>query len=72
MKIDGLVGRRVSLRHRIGERDGRPLYSDAVGVLTADGDTVTVHGRRGPVEVLRSAVVAVRAVPPAPPRRASL
>jgi ribosomal protein S18 acetylase RimI-like enzyme len=72
VEIDGLVGRRVSLRHRIGERDGRPLYSDAVGDLTAGGDTVTVHGRRGPVEVLRSAVVAVRAVPPAPPRRASL
>ncbi len=69
---DGLVGRRVSLRHRIGDRDGRPLYSDAVGELTADAGTVTVHTRRGPVRVRRTAVVAVRAVPPAPARRASL
>lgn len=68
---DGLLGRRVSLRHRIGERDGRPLYSDAVGELDADGDDVTVATRRGPVRVARAAVVAVRAVPPAPPRRAS-
>ena len=69
---DALVGHRVSLRHRIGERDGRPLYSDAVGELSADAETLTVHARRGPVRVRREAVVAVRAVPPAPPRRASL
>ncbi len=69
---DELLGRRVSLRQRVGERDGRPLYSDAVGELTADGATaVLVRTRRGPVRVQRSAVVAVRAVPPAPPRRAS-
>ena len=34
---DGLLGARVSLRHRVGERDGRPLFSDAVGELAADG-----------------------------------
>jgi hypothetical protein len=28
---DRLLGARVSLRHRVGERDGRPLFSDAVG-----------------------------------------
>jgi N-acetylglutamate synthase len=68
-----LIGTRVALRHRVGERDGRPLYSDAVGELDADGPAaVRVHTRRGPVRVLRSAVVAVRAIPPAPPRRASL
>ena len=72
MELDGLVGARVALRHRIGERDGRPLYSDAVGVLSTEGDAVVVAARRGPVRVERSAVVAVRAVPPAPPRRASL
>ncbi len=71
-ELDALVGRRVALRHRIGERDGRPLYSDAVGELSADAETLTVHARRGPVRVPRDAVVAVRAVPPAPPRRASL
>jgi N-acetylglutamate synthase len=70
--LDELIGRRVSLRHRVGERDGRPLYSDAVGELTADAETVTVHARHGPVRVSRAAVVAVRGVPPAPPRRASL
>jgi ribosomal protein S18 acetylase RimI-like enzyme len=70
---DDLVGARVSLRYRIGQRDGRPLYSDAVGELSAEGaGAVLVHTRRGPVRVDRDAVVAVRAVPPAPPRRASL
>ncbi|MFC5232822.1 GNAT family N-acetyltransferase [Pseudonocardia zijingensis] len=70
---DELVGRRVALRHRVGERDGRPLYTDAVGELAADGPgAVVVRTRRGPVRVDRSAVVAVRAVPPAPPRRAPL
>ncbi len=67
-----LLGRRVALRFRVGERDGRPLYRDAVGELTADGDALVVAGRRGPVRVDRAAVVAVRAVPPAPPRRAPL
>jgi N-acetylglutamate synthase len=68
---DDLLGRRVSLRHRIGERAGRALYSDAVGELSGDGDAVLVQTRRGPVRVDRAAVVAVRAVPPAPQRRAS-
>lgn len=72
MEFDALVGRRVALRHRIGDRDGRPHYSDAVGELTTDGDDVLVAARRGQVRVPRAAVVAVRAVPPAPPRRASL
>ncbi len=72
MELYGLVGQRVSLRQRIGERDGRPLYSDAVGVLTSDGDGWTVLARHGPVPVVQDAVVAVRAVPPAPPRRAPL
>jgi N-acetylglutamate synthase len=70
---DALVGARVSLRHRIGERDGRPLFSDAVGELSAAGPAaVLVRTRRGPVRVERADVVAVRAVPPAPPRRAPL
>jgi ribosomal protein S18 acetylase RimI-like enzyme len=70
---DALVGDRVSVRHLVGERDGRPLYSDAVGELSAaDSAAVVVSTRRGPVRVERAAVVAVRAVPPAPPRRAPL
>jgi N-acetylglutamate synthase len=68
-----LMGARVALRHRIGERDGRPLHTDAVGDLRADGPAaVVVQTRRGPVRVQRAAVVAVRAVPPAPARRAPL
>jgi N-acetylglutamate synthase len=70
---EDLVGARVALRHRVGERDGRPLFTDAVGELSAEGPgAVVVQTRRGPVRVERSAVVAVRAVPPAPPRRAPL
>lgn len=70
--LDALFGRRVSLRHRIGERDGRALYSDAVGDLEPAGDDdVVVRTRRGRVTVARAAVVAVRAVPPPVPRRAS-
>jgi ribosomal protein S18 acetylase RimI-like enzyme len=68
-----LVGERVALRYRIGDRGGRPLYSDAVGELSSAGPgAVLVQTRRGPVRVDRDAVVAVRAVPPAPPRRAPL
>lgn len=66
------VGRRVTLRHQVAERDGRALFSDAVGELEDGGaDAVIVHSRRGPVRVARDAVVAVRLVPPPVPRRAS-
>ncbi len=65
---DALLGRRVALRHRLA--DG--LLTDAVGELAdAGGGAVVVHTRRGGVRVHRSAVVAVRAVPPPVPRRAS-
>ena len=67
------LGRRVALRHRIAD-DGAegPRFTDAVGELAPDGpDAVIVHTRGGPVRVERDAVVAIRAVPPAPPRRAS-
>lgn len=70
--LDALVGQRVALRHRVGERDGRPLYTDAVGELASGGaGEVVVHTRRGAVAVQRDAVVAVRAVPPPVPRRPS-
>ncbi|GEL24154.1 hypothetical protein PSU4_31080 [Pseudonocardia sulfidoxydans NBRC 16205] len=73
--LDPLVGSRVALRHHVGERDGRPLYTDAVGTLSDGGvrdgvATVVVATRRGDVVVARDAVVAVREVPPAVPRRA--
>ena len=69
---DELLGRRVALRHRVGERAGREVFSDAVGELATSGpDELEVATRRGPVRVARSAVTAVRAVPPAAPRRAS-
>jgi len=70
--MDGLVGSRVSVRQRVGERDGRPLFSDAVGDLVADAAGLVVHTRRGPVRIDPDAVVAARAVPPAVPRRAGL
>jgi len=64
---DDLVGRRVALRHRLGSG----LLTDAVGELTTDDGALVVHTRRGAVRVARSDVVAVRAVPPPVPRRAS-
>lgn len=64
---DDLVGRRVALRHRLGSG----LLTDAVGELATDGGALVVHTRRGAVRVARSDVVAVRAVPPPMPRRAS-
>jgi N-acetylglutamate synthase len=69
--VDGLFGHRVALRHRVGERAGRPLYTDAVGELAAADGALVVHTRQGPVRVERDAVVAIRAVPAAPPRRPS-
>ncbi|GAY13202.1 N-acetyltransferase [Pseudonocardia sp. N23] len=73
--LDALVGSRVALRHLIGERDGRPLFTDAVGTLSDGGErdgvaTVVVATRRGDVVVARDKVVAAREVPPATPRRA--
>ena len=65
--VRGLIGRRVVVRHRVGDKQ-----TDAVGELSADGSDLVVQTRRGPVRVARSAVTAVRAIPPAPPRRASL
>ncbi|HWN35249.1 MAG TPA: GNAT family N-acetyltransferase [Pseudonocardia sp.] len=71
-RLDALVGRRVALRHRLPEVDGRPMLTDAVGELGEDGPgAVLVHTRRGVVRVARDAVVAVREIPPPMPRRPS-
>ena len=59
--VTGLIGRRVVVRHRVGDKQ-----TDAVGELSADGADLVVQTRRGPVRVARSAVTAVRAIPPAP------
>jgi len=66
-RLDDLVGHRVALRHRLPSG----LLTDAVGELTAHDGALTVHTRRGPVRVARPDVVAVRAIPPPVPRRAS-
>ncbi|HEY0811653.1 MAG TPA: GNAT family N-acetyltransferase [Pseudonocardia sp.] len=66
-EVETLIGRRVVVRHRVGEK-----LSDAVGELGVEGADLIVQTRRGPVRVRRSAVTAVRAVPPPVPRRASL
>ena len=65
--VTDLMGRRVVVRHRVGDKQ-----TDAVGELSADGADLVVQTRRGPVRVARSAVTAMRAIPPAPARRASL
>jgi ribosomal protein S18 acetylase RimI-like enzyme len=71
-RLDALVGRRVALRHRLPEVDGRRMLTDAVGELVEDGPgAVLVHTRRGAVRVARDAVVAVREIPPPMPRRPS-
>src|SRR3978361_1579097 len=66
-ELEKLIGRRVVVRHRVGEK-----LSDAIGELAVDGADLVVQTRRGPVRVQRAAVTAMRAVPPAVPRRASL
>jgi ribosomal protein S18 acetylase RimI-like enzyme len=66
-RLDDLLGRRVALRHRLGSG----LLTDAVGELAEDDGSLVVHTRRGTVRVLRADVVAVRAIPPPVPRRAS-
>ena len=66
-RLDDLVGRRVTVRHRL--RSG--LLTDAVGDLSVDGGEFAVQTRRGPVRVSRADVVAVRAIPPPVRRRPS-
>ncbi len=66
-RLDDLVGHRVALRHRLGSG----LLTDAVGSLASADGALVVHTRRGAVRVARADVVAVRAIPPPVPRRAS-
>ncbi len=41
------IGRRISLRQRVGTRDGRPLRTDVIGVVEAVDDDVVLVRRRG-------------------------
>ena len=65
------LGRRVSVRRIAGFSDERPVFSDVVGVLTSwDNGVLTVLDRAGePVLIREDALVAAKAVPPAPVRR---
>ena len=59
------VGHRVVVRRRAGVRDGRPVYSDALGDLVAlDEAGLTVLTRNGPLRIPRADVVAGKRIPP--------
>jgi GNAT superfamily N-acetyltransferase len=59
------VGHRVVVRRRAGVRDGRPVYSDALGDLIARDDSgLTVLTRNGPLRVPHGDVVAGKRIPP--------
>lgn len=65
------VGHRVVVRRRIGERDGRPQYSDILGELLRFDDRVVIRRADGvEVEVGPADVVAGKRIPPPPTRRA--
>lgn len=61
------VGHRVVVRRVVGERDGRPLFTDILGeLLTYGTDELTVASKNGPVSVPVEAIVAAKRIPPAP------
>ncbi len=59
------TGRRVSVRRIVGTRDGRPLLTDAVGILeSVDADEVVLRVRDGgTVTIARKSITAARIVP---------
>ncbi len=60
------IGRRVSVRRVVGSRDGKPLFTDVLGVLeAADAEVVVRRPDRTTVSFPRAAVVAAKLVPPA-------
>jgi hypothetical protein len=64
------VGQRVVVRRVVGERDGRPLLTDALGILTALTETeLSLTTDHGPLTVPRASVVAAKRIPPRPPKR---
>jgi ribosomal protein S18 acetylase RimI-like enzyme len=53
------------VRRRVGERDGRPIYSDALGDLVAvDAAGLTVRTKSGPLRVPHGDIVAAKRIPP--------
>jgi N-acetylglutamate synthase len=59
------VGSRVVVRRVVGTRDGRPLFSDALGELTElTGSHLTVQTARGPLHVSLKDVTRAKRVPP--------
>ncbi|MEY9843959.1 ribosomal protein S18 acetylase RimI-like enzyme [Streptacidiphilus sp. BW17] len=67
------LGRRVMIRRVAGFREGRPLFTDVLGVFTSwDNGVLTVVNRAGEaVAVPVAEVVAGKPVPPAPVRRSA-
>jgi len=64
------VGHRVVVRRFVEMRDGRPVFTDVVGDLTAwDDQDITVVTRRGPVTVPIATIVAGKRIPARPGRR---
>jgi GNAT superfamily N-acetyltransferase len=58
------VGHRVVVRRVVGTRDGRPLYSDALGELVELTEThATVRTAAGPVRVPTNGIVRAKRVP---------
>jgi hypothetical protein len=64
------VGHRVVVRRFVEMRDGRPVFTDVVGDLTAwDERDITVVTRRGTVTVPIATIVAGKRIPARPVRR---
>jgi GNAT superfamily N-acetyltransferase len=60
-----LVGRRVVLRRRAGERDGRPVFTDILGELVETGAELVIRRSDGELVTVPSAEVhRLRPVPP--------
>jgi hypothetical protein len=60
----------VVVRRVVGVRDGRPIMTDALGILTSITDAeLTLDTRQGPVTITRASVVAAKRIPPKPPSR---
>jgi GNAT superfamily N-acetyltransferase len=62
-----LVGQRVVVRRVVGERDGRPLFSDVIGELVSGDDPLTV--RRTDGSMVRVDAGSVHRIKPIPGRR---
>lgn len=65
------IGHRVVVRRVVGRHHGgRPLMTDALGILTSLTDTeLTIDTGAGPLTIARGQVVAGKRIPPRPPPR---